>query len=120
MCLLTSPHAAHRTCPDVCCVLVRQVLTPVQDARLLVDAFPTSVDPCHLSRVVALELQDPCADAAVEADIFGDSLLSGLSGLDPLPLLDADDIGKDMLAEASKEMLMGNQQGGNTVTTGYM
>ena len=97
--------------------MLRQVLTPLQDARLLVDAFPCPVDPCHLSRVVALELQDPCADAALDVDALADvlqRLLPGLSGLEPLPFLDADELGKDVLGDAGKEML------GNTVTTGYM
>lgn len=43
-----------------------QILTPVQDARLLVDAFPQPPDPLLLSRLVAEELRDPSAQFALE------------------------------------------------------
>lgn len=48
-----------------------QVLTPMQDARLLVEAYPLPPDPLLLSKLVAEELCDPCADCpAIEADPF--------------------------------------------------
>ncbi|CAL8470840.1 g10382 [Coccomyxa elongata] len=45
---------------------IREILTPVQDARLLVDAFPQPPDPMLLSRLVAEELHDPSAQFAIE------------------------------------------------------
>lgn len=48
---------------------VLQVLTPLQDARLLVDAYPLPPDPLLLSRLVAQELGDPSAHATAAAAI---------------------------------------------------
>ena len=67
--------------------------------------------------MIALELQDPCADALLDVDALADvlqRLLPGLSGLEPLPFLDADEVGKDVLGDAGRDLL------GNTVTTGCM
>lgn len=39
-----------------------QVLTPLQDARFLVDSYPSPVDPVLMSKLVAEELRDPSAN----------------------------------------------------------
>ena len=81
----------------------------MQDAQLLVDAFPYHPDPCALAKLIAEELHHPCASTAIDLEPHMDSsqcLLPGLSGLDTLAFLDSDDLAKEML--------------GPTVTTGYM
>lgn len=45
------------------------MLTPLQDARLLVDAYPLPPDPLLLSRLVAEELRDPSAHPSAAAAI---------------------------------------------------
>lgn len=64
------------------------MLTPVQDARLLVEAYPAAPDPVQLSALIAHELKDPSADyslAGVPAPELAGLLPAGLSALSALP-----------------------------------
>lgn len=77
---LSTKTCAHMMCRESCMCLMLgyvvhradcfarpgQILTPVQDARLLVDAFPQPPDPMLLSRLVVEELHDPSAQFAIE------------------------------------------------------
>ena len=69
-----------------------QVLTPVQDARFLAEAYPAAPDPVQLSTMVAHELQDPSADycfATLPGPEIGNLPPPGLSALSALPYVPA-------------------------------
>ena len=69
-----------------------QVLTPVQDARFLAEAYPAAPDPVQLSTMVAHELNDVSADycfASLPVPEMGGLPPPGLSALSALPYLPA-------------------------------
>lgn len=78
----------------------------MQDAQLLVDAFPYHPDPCALAKLIAEELHHPCASTAIDLEPHMDSIQGLLPGLPGLDFLDSDELAKEIL--------------GPTVTTGYM
>ena len=69
-----------------------QVLTPVQDARFLAEAYPAAPDPVQLSTMVAHELNDPSADycfANLPVPDMAGLPPPGLSALSALPYVPA-------------------------------
>jgi len=103
-----------------------QVLTPVQDARMLAEAYPAAPDIVQLSMLVAHELRDPSADysfASLPAPDMGGLPPPGLSALSALPYVPAPQQHLQHLQQTQQphqrtrkpEMLRDN-----TVTTGIL
>ncbi|CAK0782705.1 hypothetical protein CVIRNUC_005900 [Coccomyxa viridis] len=95
---------------------VREVLTPVQDARLLVEAYPAGPDPVQLSTLVAQELNDSSADRAIlglPAAGLGGLPPPGLSALSALPYV-------PVPFEHSQPFSKADLLQDNTVTTGFL
>lgn len=98
-------------------LLQLQVLTPVQDARFLAEAYPAPPDPVQLSTMVAHELKDPSADysfASLHVPDMGGLPPPGLSGLSALPYVPAPQEHPQQRTGAP-ELLRDN-----TVTTGIL
>ena len=96
-------------------LLHAQVLTPVQDARMLAEAYPAAPDIVQLSLLVAHELRDPSADysfASLPAPDMGGLPPPGLSALSALPYVPAP---QPHQRTRKPEMLRDN-----TVTTGIL
>ena len=96
------------------------MLTPVQDARLLAEAYPSAPDPVQLSTLVAHELQDPSADFALPgltSPDMGGLPPPGLSALTALPIayMPAPHELPQLRKGRSADMLHDN-----TVTTGFL
>ena len=93
-----------------------QVLTPVQDARLLVEAYPAGPDPVQLSTLVAQELNNSSADRAIlglPAAGLGGLPPPGLSALSALPYV-------PVPFERSQPFSKADLLQDNTVTTGFL
>ncbi|KAK9903912.1 hypothetical protein WJX75_000283 [Coccomyxa subellipsoidea] len=102
---------------------IREVLTPLQDARLLVDAYPLPPDPLLLSRLVAQELGDSSAHATAAAAIEAEppSAPGSLLPLAPaLPSLEFPPLPGDFFEAPAEPMPSKSSPPAHTVTTGFI